>query len=124
MAKPIRKRSIARHDPPQPKAEPAPALQLSRTSSHAIDAVWQAQIRARMRELGVSQAELARRIGASDAAIVLIFKSTTTGSCLVARIHAALDLAPPIPTRATAAWATTADGGAQSAALRGTGGQG
>ena len=122
MPKRIRKRSIARHAP-----TPQPELQPQRTCSHAIDAVWQTQIRARMAELGVSQAELARRVGSSAAAMTLLFKPETTGSTFVSRIHTALNLAPPLPTRAIASWSADpnhADTAAQSAALRGTGGQG
>lgn len=56
---------------------------------------WKADIKALLESRGMSQAELARRIGASPGSIVLIFKDDTVQSRLVPAIHKALDLDPP-----------------------------
>lgn len=65
---------------------------------YQVDAVWKAAIKALMEKRKISQAELARRIGASPAAIVLLFKPTTVQSGLVPAIHRALQLDPPATT--------------------------
>lgn len=63
-----------------------------------VDAVWKSDIRALMEKRGISQAELARRIGASPGSIVLLFKNTTVQSRLVPAIHKALGLDAPTTT--------------------------
>lgn len=68
-----------------------------------ITSVWQEEIRRRLIARSWSQAELARRIGASPAAIVLIFKGTTIQSRLVPEIHRVLELDPPSMTVAVEA---------------------
>lgn len=60
-----------------------------------IGNAWKADIRARLESRGMSQAELARRIGASPGSVVLIFKPATVQTRLVPAIHRALDLEPP-----------------------------
>lgn len=61
----------------------------------SVDDVWKADIRALLEKKGVSQAELARRIGASPGSIVLLFKPQTVQSRLVPAIHKVLGLDPP-----------------------------
>jgi transcriptional regulator with XRE-family HTH domain len=63
--------------------------------SYRIDKAWQDRIRARLAERGISQAQLARMIGASPGSITLIFKPSSEQSRLVAAIHRKLDLEPP-----------------------------
>ncbi len=63
--------------------------------SNPVDDLWRAKIRSIMVRRGISQAELARRIGAAPPTIVLLFKPSTIQSTLVAPIHAALGLEPP-----------------------------
>lgn len=64
----------------------------------AVDTVWQADIRALLEKRGISQAELARRIGASPGSIVLLFKPSTVQSRLVPAIHKVLGLDAPTTT--------------------------
>lgn len=63
---------------------------------HPVDNVWKADIRALLEKRGISQAELARRVGASPGSIVLLFKPETVQSRLVPAIHRALGLEPPV----------------------------
>jgi transcriptional regulator with XRE-family HTH domain len=65
---------------------------------YLVDNVWKSQIRALMERRGISQAELARRIGASPPAIVLLFKADTVQSGLVPAVHRVLQLDPPQAT--------------------------
>lgn len=65
-----------------------------------VDAAWKADIRRCLDRRGWSQAELARKIGASPGSIVLIFKPKAIQSRLVPAIHQALDLDPPGTTKA------------------------
>lgn len=68
----------------------------------SVDDVWKSGIKALIEKRGISQAELARRIGASPGSIVLLFKPETDQSRLVAPIHKVLGLDPP-PESATVA---------------------
>lgn len=63
---------------------------------YVVDSVWKADIQALLGKRGISQAELARRIGASPGSIVLLFKPGTVQSRLVPAIHRALSLDPPV----------------------------
>ena len=67
-----------------------------------IGEAWKADIKALLERRGMSQAELARRIGASPGSIVLIFKDETVQTRLVPAIHKALDLDPPASALAAA----------------------
>lgn len=60
-----------------------------------IDAEWKEAIKALMEKRKMTQAELARRTGASPPAIVLLFKPQTVQSGLVPAIHRVLGLAAP-----------------------------
>jgi len=61
----------------------------------SVDNVWKADIKALLERRGISQAELARRIGASPGSIVLLFKPETVQSRLVPAVHKVLGLEPP-----------------------------
>lgn len=63
---------------------------------YPVDNVWKADIKALLERRDLSQAELARRIGASPGSIVLLFKPETVQSRLVPAIHRVLGLGPPI----------------------------
>ena len=65
-----------------------------------VGAAWKPELRAALARKGISQAELARRIGASPGSIVLILKDTTVQTRLAPAINKALDLAPPAPMAA------------------------
>lgn len=52
-------------------------------------------IKALLEKRGISQAELARRIGASPGSITLLFKPETVQSRLVPAVHKVLGLDPP-----------------------------
>lgn len=65
-----------------------------------VDEPWKSAVRALLEKRGISQAELARRIGASPGSITLLFKPDTDQSRLVRAIHKVLDLGPP-PEAAT-----------------------
>jgi len=99
MAKSIRKgagrpkASKRERGPKQPRPT-GPFFQIGKT--------WKDGIRALLESKGMSQAELARRIGASPGSIVLIFKGETVQTRLVPAIHKALDLAPPTSALAAA----------------------
>lgn len=67
---------------------------------YSVDDAWRADIKALLEKRGISQAELARRIGCSPGAITLIFKPATVQSRLVRLIHKVLELQPP-PEAAT-----------------------
>ncbi len=54
-----------------------------------------------MARSGISQAELARRIGAVPGSIILMLQPAATQSRLVPAIHKALGLTPPSTTSAT-----------------------
>lgn len=60
-----------------------------------VDSVWQADIKALLEKRKISQAELARRIGASPGSITLLFKPDTVQSRLVRAVHKVLGLDPP-----------------------------
>lgn len=60
-----------------------------------VDAAWKSEVQALLRRRGISQAELARRIGASPGSIVLLFKPDTVQSRLVLAVHRVLGLEPP-----------------------------
>lgn len=60
-----------------------------------IDSEWKDGIRKAIDRADISQAELARRIGASPGSIVLLFKEETMQSRLVPAIHQVLGLDPP-----------------------------
>lgn len=62
---------------------------------YQVDAAWKAGIRNLMEKRKISQAELARRIGASPGSIVLLFKPETVQSGLVPAIHRVFQLDPP-----------------------------
>ena len=53
-------------------------------------------MQALLEKRGISQAELARRIGASPGSLVLLFKPETVQSRLLPAIHKALGLEPPV----------------------------
>ncbi len=65
---------------------------------YAVDSVWKSDIRALMERKQISQAELARRIGAVPGSLILLFKPETIQSRLVPGIHKALGLEPPTST--------------------------
>lgn len=67
-----------------------------------VDKAWQDDIRALLKRRGISQAELARRIGASPGSITLLFKPDTDQSRLVPAIHRCLELTPPPDNTAVA----------------------
>lgn len=62
----------------------------------SVDNVWKTAIQNLLKKRGISQAELARQIGASPGSIVLLFKPETVQSRLVPAIHKVLGLDPPI----------------------------
>jgi hypothetical protein len=66
----------------------------SRGAQWPITPAWKAAIRARMAELGVRPADLARLVGTSTAQISLLFSSARS-SAMAPRIHEALGLPPP-----------------------------
>ena len=66
-----------------------------------VDDDWKIAVRALMEKRGISQAEMARRVGASPAAITLLFKPDTVQSGLVAAVHRVLGLDPPGTTTIT-----------------------
>lgn len=70
---------------------------------YPVDAAWKSAVKAALERCGLSQAELARRIGASPGSIVLILKDDTVQSRLVPAIHQALGLEPPTTTTAVKA---------------------
>lgn len=51
-----------------------------------------------MERRGISQAELARQIGAAPASVTLLFKTETVQSGFVPAIHRALGLQEPVST--------------------------
>ena len=63
---------------------------------YVVDNVWKAEVQALMEKKGISQAEMARRIGASPGSLVLLFKPATVQSRLVPAIHKVLGLDPPV----------------------------
>ena len=64
-----------------------------------VDEAWKDNVRALMKQRGLSQAELARTLKASPASLTFLFKPTTKQSRLVPAIHKALGL--PTPTTTT-----------------------
>lgn len=60
-----------------------------------VDDPWKVAIQALLEKRGISQAELARTIGASPGSITLLFKPDTIQSRLVRSIHKVLGLDPP-----------------------------
>lgn len=67
-----------------------------------VDAVWKVSIRAAMERAGLSQAELARRIGCAQSALNLLWQPQTSQSRLVPAIHQVLNLVPPSTSAVTA----------------------
>ncbi len=65
-----------------------------------VDDPWKVAVHALLEKRGISQAELARKIGASPGSITLLFKPETYQSRLVRAVHKFLDLGPP-PEAAT-----------------------
>ena len=63
-----------------------------------MDSIWKADIRALMERQQISQAELARRIGAVPGSLILLFKPETIQSRLVPAIHKTLGIEPPQST--------------------------
>lgn len=72
----------------------------SRAVNYPIDDLWRATVRRRMEELGINQAELARRIEAVPASVTLIFQPDTVCSGFVPQIHKVLGFRAPGPTKA------------------------
>lgn len=74
---------------------------MAKTRSHPrgpgypIDAVWRASVKKRLAELGMNQSDLARRIGASTAAVTILLSPKTRHSRLVPAIHRVLEWRPP-----------------------------
>lgn len=71
----------------------------ARRYSYPIDNAWRTKIQALMTLRGITQRELARRIGASPPLIVLLFKPSTMQSTFVAPIHKVLGLVAPTITK-------------------------
>jgi hypothetical protein len=65
----------------------------------AVDKAWKDDIRAVMKRLGISQADLARTLKVSPGSLTLLFKPDTRQSRLVPAIHRALGLSTPTTTR-------------------------
>lgn len=86
----------ARHtkNPGRKPAQPPPAR-----ATYPIDKAWKDAVRTAMAERGLSQAQLATKIGAVPSAIVFIL-NTATSSSLVPKIHEALGFAAPGATQA------------------------
>lgn len=59
---------------------------------------WKNKVLKLMRDKGISRAELSRRAGVSDAAITVLFRSTTKTSRLVPVVNGAVGLPPPAMT--------------------------
>lgn len=59
------------------------------------DARWKADVLRLMAELQISRAELARRVGVSDAAITQLFRSEQQSSRLVPAINRVIGMPPP-----------------------------
>lgn len=60
-----------------------------------VDAGWKRSVRAEMKRLGISNAEMARRIGCQGSALTVIFRPETRQSRLVPLIHRELGRPPP-----------------------------
>ena len=65
-----------------------------------VDDVWKATVRADMQRTGVSQAEMARRIGCKQSALTVLFRPETKQSRLVPLIHR--ELGRPAPSTVAA----------------------
>lgn len=65
-----------------------------------VDQAWKTTVLADMRRLGISQAEMARRIGCKQSALTVLFRPETKQSRLVPLIHRELDR--PAPSTVTA----------------------
>lgn len=61
-----------------------------------VSAEWKHQALEAMKAESISRAELARRVGVSDAAITQLFSTRTKQSRLVPAIHAVLGWTPPV----------------------------
>lgn len=57
---------------------------------------WKRKVLELMEQLGISRAELSRRINVSDAAITVLFRETTATSRLVPAVNSVVGLAPPM----------------------------
>jgi hypothetical protein len=64
-----------------------------------VDDGWKRDTKAAMKTAGLSQSELARRIGCNRGGVSVLFKSATKMSRLVGAIHEALGRPPPRPYR-------------------------
>lgn len=69
-----------------------------RNPYYQVDQAWKTAVRALMDRRKISQADLARKIGASPASLVRLFKPETIQSGLVPAIHRVLSLDPPLAT--------------------------
>lgn len=66
-------------------------------SAYAIDAEWRARVEARLVEMSISRAELARRAKCSRASITELLDKDSKQSTLVPDVHRALEWPPPAP---------------------------
>jgi hypothetical protein len=66
--------------------------------AYPIGPAWKAEIRRLLAESGLNQAELARRIKCSPAAVVLVLGPDSRASTLVAAIHRVFGLVAPAHT--------------------------
>jgi hypothetical protein len=69
-----------------------------RGAAHPIDAVWRARVDERLAELGMNRSDLARKIGASTAAVAILMGPRTKQSRLVPAIHRVLGWRLPSPS--------------------------
>jgi ribosome-binding protein aMBF1 (putative translation factor) len=96
MKKSLRKRS-AKHGRAR-KNSRTPKPRESGRLHYPVDGAWREGIRGILVARGLTQAELARMIKASPAAVSQLLNTNTPASTLVAAIHGALGLVPPPAT--------------------------
>lgn len=78
-----------------PKRPPKPVV-------YPVTDQWRRDVVKRMQDIGVTQAELARRIGCKEPTLTLLFRpGGTQKTKLMADIHEVLKLPPPAPPDAT-----------------------
>jgi hypothetical protein len=65
-----------------------------------VDETWKASVRADMQRAGISQAEMARKIGCKQSALTVLFRAETKQSRLVPLIHR--ELGRPAPSTVAA----------------------
>lgn len=65
-----------------------------------VDEDWKRDTKADMKKAGVSQSELARRIGCNRGGVSVLFRPATRMSRLVGPIHEVLGRPPPAPLSA------------------------